>query len=60
MNSEEKTERELFEKSLKVKISRKEAKKIPSNLPIIKRCHSFWHRECENRDIECHRCSCFY
>ena len=25
-----------------------------------KDCHSFWHRECENKGIECHRCNKFY
>jgi hypothetical protein len=25
-----------------------------------KGCHSFWHRECVNRGIECYRCSKFY
>lgn len=27
---------------------------------VIKRCHSFWHRECENRDRECYRCEHYY
>jgi len=25
-----------------------------------KDCHSFWHRECVNKDTECHRCDKFY
>ena len=38
----------------------KEVNKISSNLPVIKRCHSFWHRECENRNVECYRCTHFH
>jgi len=25
-----------------------------------KNCHSFWHRECENKGIECHHCNHYY
>ena len=25
-----------------------------------KECHSFWHSECTNRDIDCHRCCHYY
>jgi hypothetical protein len=25
-----------------------------------KECHSFWHRECENKGIECHHCCHFF
>ena len=23
-------------------------------------CHSFWRSECENKNVECYRCSYFY
>ncbi|MFA5207436.1 MAG: hypothetical protein WC428_02150 [Candidatus Paceibacterota bacterium] len=25
-----------------------------------KDCHSFWHRECTNKGIECHKCCHYY
>lgn len=25
-----------------------------------KDCHSFWHRECTNKGVECHRCLQYY
>lgn len=44
-------------------MAKKEKTKVKSKPKVIKpiaRCHSFWHRECVNRDEECHRCSKFY
>lgn len=45
----------------------KEKTKVKSNpktkildKSVISRCHSFWHRECENRDKECYRCDKWY
>ena len=36
-----------------------EYKKFQKQMYNRKSCHSFWHRECINKDIECQRC-CFY
>jgi hypothetical protein len=40
--------------------TRKEYRQLQLKRYQGKSCHSFWHRECVNRDIECHRCSHYY
>ena len=37
-----------------------EYRKWQKSMYEAKDCHSFWHRECTNKGIECHRCDKFY
>ena len=52
-----KSTKEFIEHNYK---SMTEYKKFMEHLYVMKECHSFWHRDCENKNIECHRCSKFY
>lgn len=37
-----------------------EFKKWQKQLYTGKSCHSFWHRECVNKGVECYRCNKYY